>query len=101
MSPSSRYGSAKYSVDYYWIVAVDGSIPARVVELQALHNNLDCWFFGTNQRSRPPGALASGPLASPLGVVIDFIDDYRVNQVWCVEPDGVRASHDRVALIPT
>ena len=30
-----------------------------------------------------------------------FIDDYRVNQVWCVEPDSVQSSHDRVALIPT
>ena len=28
-----------------------------------------CWLDRTNPRSRPPGALASGPLASPRGVI--------------------------------
>ena len=54
----------------FFLNAVDGSIPTRVVEHQALHTLLDCWLIRTNQRSRPPGALASGPLASPRGVII-------------------------------
>ena len=54
----------------FFLNAVDGSIPTRVVEHQALHTLLDCCLVRTNQRSRPPGALASGPLASPRGVII-------------------------------